>query len=205
MSGDSAAEIIRILQGSPSPSGRMPGRLTQDAPQVAFKTGTSYGFRDAWAAAVSGEHALVVWIGRADGAPAPASPGATLPCRSCSRWPTAWLTTCAMTARRAPASPPSRCRRPGAPSATSPPTGRRKSSSRRKAPSSGPGRSMASRAAPSSSPAGGRASQLVCRRGADPGGRCRLTGLASEPARLLPGHRRRCAGSHLAGKSPGTD
>lgn len=69
MSGDSAAEIIRILQGSPSPSGRMPGRLTQDAPQVAFKTGTSYGFRDAWAAAVSGEHALVVWIGRADGAP----------------------------------------------------------------------------------------------------------------------------------------
>lgn len=69
MSSDSAAEIIRILQASPSPAGRMPGRLTQEAPQIAFKTGTSYGFRDAWAAAVSGEHALVVWIGRADGAP----------------------------------------------------------------------------------------------------------------------------------------
>jgi penicillin-binding protein 1C len=47
----------------------MPGRLTQDAPQIAFKTGTSYGFRDAWAAAVSGNHVIIVWIGRADGAP----------------------------------------------------------------------------------------------------------------------------------------
>lgn len=69
MSAESAAEIIRILQGSPAPAGRMPGRLTQDAPQVAFKTGTSYGFRDAWAAAVSGDHVVIVWIGRADGAP----------------------------------------------------------------------------------------------------------------------------------------
>ncbi|MFN3910581.1 penicillin-binding protein 1C [Hyphomonas sp.] len=65
----SAAEILQILKGSPAPIGRMPGSLTRDAPQIAFKTGTSYGFRDAWAAAVSGDHALVVWIGRADGAP----------------------------------------------------------------------------------------------------------------------------------------
>lgn len=69
MSGASAAEILRILQGSPAPAGRMPGSLTRDAPQIAFKTGTSYGFRDAWAAAVSGDHVMVVWIGRADGAP----------------------------------------------------------------------------------------------------------------------------------------
>ncbi|MFN4183940.1 MAG: penicillin-binding protein 1C [Hyphomonas sp.] len=69
MSEASASEILRILLGSPSPQGRMPGRLTQDAPQIAFKTGTSYGYRDAWAAAVSGEHAIVVWVGRADGAP----------------------------------------------------------------------------------------------------------------------------------------
>jgi penicillin-binding protein 1C len=69
MSSASASEILRILQGSPAPAGRMPGSLTRDAPQIAFKTGTSYGFRDAWAAAVSGDHVLVVWIGRADGAP----------------------------------------------------------------------------------------------------------------------------------------
>jgi penicillin-binding protein 1C len=65
----SSTEILRILQGSPSPQGRMPGSLTRDAPQIAFKTGTSYGYRDAWAAAVSGQHAIVVWVGRADGAP----------------------------------------------------------------------------------------------------------------------------------------
>lgn len=69
MSDASAAEILRILQGSPSPAGRMPGQLTRDAPQIAFKTGTSYGYRDAWAAAVSGQHVIVVWVGRADGAP----------------------------------------------------------------------------------------------------------------------------------------
>ncbi|MEQ9504645.1 MAG: penicillin-binding protein 1C [Hyphomonas sp.] len=65
----SASEILRILRGSPAPAGRMPGSLTRDAPQIAFKTGTSYGFRDAWAAAVAGDHVIVVWIGRADGAP----------------------------------------------------------------------------------------------------------------------------------------
>ncbi|MGA1343421.1 MAG: penicillin-binding protein 1C, partial [Hyphomonas sp.] len=58
LSEASASEILRILHGSPAPAGRMPGRLTQDAPQIAFKTGTSYGFRDAWAAAVSGSHVL---------------------------------------------------------------------------------------------------------------------------------------------------
>lgn len=75
MSADSAAKIIKILRETPAPAGRMPGRLTQAAPQVAFKTGTSYGFRDAWAAGVSGEYAIVVWVGRADGAPRPGQTG----------------------------------------------------------------------------------------------------------------------------------
>ena len=34
---------------------------------MAFKTGTSYGFRDAVAAGVVGGYAIVVWTGRADG------------------------------------------------------------------------------------------------------------------------------------------
>jgi penicillin-binding protein 1C len=34
---------------------------------MAFKTGTSYGFRDALAAGVAGGYAIVVWTGRADG------------------------------------------------------------------------------------------------------------------------------------------
>ena len=73
----SAASILTILENAPTPAGRMPGRLTANAPQIAFKTGTSYGFRDAWAAAVSGNEALVVWVGRADGAPRPGATGRT--------------------------------------------------------------------------------------------------------------------------------
>lgn len=75
MSPDSAEKILRILKNAPTPEGRMPGRLTANAPQIAFKTGTSYGFRDAWAAGVSGDHAIVVWVGRADGAPRPGATG----------------------------------------------------------------------------------------------------------------------------------
>ncbi len=75
MGPDSAAKILRILKNAPTPEGRMPGRLTANAPQIAFKTGTSYGFRDAWAAGVSGDHAVVVWVGRADGAPRPGATG----------------------------------------------------------------------------------------------------------------------------------
>lgn len=75
MSADSAEKILKILRETPTPAGRMPGRLTANAPQVAFKTGTSYGYRDAWAAGVSGDHAIVVWVGRADGAPRPGQTG----------------------------------------------------------------------------------------------------------------------------------
>ena len=75
MSADSAEKIVKILRDSPAPAGRMPGRLTTDAPEVAFKTGTSYGYRDAWAAGVAGNYAIVVWVGRADGAPRPGETG----------------------------------------------------------------------------------------------------------------------------------
>ncbi|MEM6535690.1 MAG: penicillin-binding protein 1C [Pseudomonadota bacterium] len=75
MSERSAAEISQILKETPAPMGRIPGRLTKEAPQVAFKTGTSYGYRDAWAAGVSGDHVIVVWVGRADGAPRPGVTG----------------------------------------------------------------------------------------------------------------------------------
>jgi penicillin-binding protein 1C len=75
MSAESAREIIDILSAAPTPSGRMPAKLTQDAPEIAFKTGTSYGYRDAWAAGVSGGYAVIVWMGRADGAPRPGVTG----------------------------------------------------------------------------------------------------------------------------------
>ncbi|MFZ1414032.1 MAG: penicillin-binding protein 1C, partial [Defluviicoccus sp.] len=38
---------------------------------IALKTGTSYGFRDAWAFGVTREFIVGVWAGRADGTPSP--------------------------------------------------------------------------------------------------------------------------------------
>ncbi len=52
-----------------------------DAPQnsprlaIAYKTGTSYGYRDAWAIGFDGRHVLGVWVGRADAAPVPGMSG----------------------------------------------------------------------------------------------------------------------------------
>ena len=75
MSESSTRELIDILQAAPTPEGRMPASLTQNAPEIAFKTGTSYGFRDAWAAGVARGYTVVVWVGRADGAPRPGETG----------------------------------------------------------------------------------------------------------------------------------
>ena len=44
--------------------------------RVAIKTGTSYGYRDAWALGVTEGHTLGVWVGRPDGTPLPGHYGA---------------------------------------------------------------------------------------------------------------------------------
>lgn len=44
--------------------------------RLAVKTGTSYGYRDAWALGVDAGYTLGVWIGRPDGAPVPGHYGA---------------------------------------------------------------------------------------------------------------------------------
>lgn len=36
-------------------------------PTISWKTGTSHGFRDAWAAGIRGDYVLVVWMGNFDG------------------------------------------------------------------------------------------------------------------------------------------
>jgi penicillin-binding protein 1C len=69
VSASSARDVLTILEGSPAPPGRMPARLASGAPAIAYKTGTSYGYRDAWAAGVAGGYAIVVWTGRPDGVP----------------------------------------------------------------------------------------------------------------------------------------
>ena len=75
VSRESAAEIIAILEASPAPPGRMPSALSEQAPAIAYKTGTSYGYRDAWAAGVGAAHVVIVWTGRPDGAPRPGVTG----------------------------------------------------------------------------------------------------------------------------------
>lgn len=46
--------------------------------QIAYKTGTSYGHRDAWAIGFDGAHVIGVWLGRPDGTPVPGAFGGDL-------------------------------------------------------------------------------------------------------------------------------
>lgn len=45
---------------------------------IAWKTGTSFGFRDAWAIGVSNRYTIGVWVGRPDGTPNPGFFGANV-------------------------------------------------------------------------------------------------------------------------------
>ena len=56
--------VANTLIGSPPPENGAPGR-------IAFKTGTSYGYRDALSVGFDGKHTIGVWVGRPDGAPVP--------------------------------------------------------------------------------------------------------------------------------------
>ena len=64
---EAAAQVLDILRETPAPKGRIPAALTRLGPRMAFKTGTSYGFRDALAAGVVGGYVIIAWTGRADG------------------------------------------------------------------------------------------------------------------------------------------
>ncbi|MGO4377184.1 penicillin-binding protein 1C [Pseudoduganella sp. RAF19] len=73
-----AAFIIRnILEGGGHPDQPFVEQDTSGV-RLAWKTGTSYGFRDAWAVGVSGRYTLGVWIGRPDGTPNPGFFGANV-------------------------------------------------------------------------------------------------------------------------------
>ena len=69
MSEVAAWQVADILAGLPPPPGAPENRL-------AYKTGTSYGHRDAWAIGFDGRYVVGVWMGRADGTPVPGAFGA---------------------------------------------------------------------------------------------------------------------------------
>jgi penicillin-binding protein 1C len=56
--------VGNVLLGTPPPENAPGGR-------IAFKTGTSYGYRDAWSVGFDGKRTIGVWVGRPDGAPVP--------------------------------------------------------------------------------------------------------------------------------------
>ncbi len=62
--------VGNVLIGTPPAENAVGGR-------IAFKTGTSYGYRDAWSVGFDGKRTIGVWVGRPDGAPVPGLVGRT--------------------------------------------------------------------------------------------------------------------------------
>jgi len=60
LSRQAAFYVSHILRGATPPKNAKPGEL-------AYKTGTSYGYRDGWAIGFDGKYLVAVWIGRPDG------------------------------------------------------------------------------------------------------------------------------------------
>ncbi len=60
--------VTDILKDAPPPLNAKAGRF-------AYKTGTSYGYRDAWAVGYDGRYVVAVWVGRPDGAATPGLSG----------------------------------------------------------------------------------------------------------------------------------
>jgi penicillin-binding protein 1C len=70
LSEEAAFLTLQMLQENPRPETGEPSR-----PAVAWKTGTSWGFRDAWTVGIFGRYVLLVWVGNFNGAGNPAFVG----------------------------------------------------------------------------------------------------------------------------------
>jgi penicillin-binding protein 1C len=74
--GPVAAWYLReVLDGVALPDGWAMGQGLLKKRTIGFKTGTSYGFRDAWAVGFSNDYTVAIWVGRADGTPRPGHVG----------------------------------------------------------------------------------------------------------------------------------
>ncbi len=74
---EGAAWIVRDMLGADGrPGDGIAGLDVSRRARLAWKTGTSYGFRDAWAIGVTPSLVIGVWIGRPDGTPMPGQYGA---------------------------------------------------------------------------------------------------------------------------------
>ncbi len=89
---DGTGGPLRLLAGPPLPRPdflpagavrEVADVLTRPLPEfgargIAWKTGTSWGGRDAWAFGFDASHVVAVWIGRPDGTPLPGATGTSL-------------------------------------------------------------------------------------------------------------------------------
>ena len=73
LSEESSFMVLDILRDNPRPDA--PFAQRDERLPVAWKTGTSWGFRDAWTAGSFGPYMLVVWVGNFDGSSNPAFVG----------------------------------------------------------------------------------------------------------------------------------
>lgn len=69
-------KTIQTLTGLNRPEGFAGWEQFQSSQKIAWKTGTSFGFRDAWAIGLNGKYAVGVWVGNADGEGRPGLVGA---------------------------------------------------------------------------------------------------------------------------------
>ncbi|MGH6893489.1 MAG: penicillin-binding protein 1C [Dongiaceae bacterium] len=67
MSAKSAYYVTKILLDTPPPPSFLAAGNRRNAQPIAYKTGTSFGFRDAWAVGYTRDFTIGVWVGRPDG------------------------------------------------------------------------------------------------------------------------------------------
>ena len=73
LSPEASFLVLDMLRDVARPGAR--ARDSDDRGVIAWKTGTSFGFRDAWSVGVVGHHVLAVWVGNFDGSANPALVG----------------------------------------------------------------------------------------------------------------------------------
>ena len=75
MSAKSAYYVTSILLDTPPPPSFLAAGNRRNAQPIAYKTGTSFGFRDAWAIGYTRDYTIGVWVGRPDGTFSPGRMG----------------------------------------------------------------------------------------------------------------------------------
>ena len=75
LSEEASYLVLDMLKDTPRPEQAQFRDWVRDPLPVSWKTGTSYGFRDAWTVGVFGPYVLAVWVGNFDGEANPAFVG----------------------------------------------------------------------------------------------------------------------------------